>query len=169
MNKTTRVVLVLAGLTAGFSQIASAEEFRHEGHREGRHGGRLVWGGHHFGEREWGIWRGGQWMHMRHEGRLGWWWVAGGVWYFYPSPVYPYPDPYVPPMVAAQPPVVVQQQAPVVVAPQVAPAPAPAPAAPAAPAPSQYWYYCEDTKTYYPYVNSCASPWKQVPATAAPK
>lgn len=26
----------------------------------------------------------------------------------------------------------------------------------------QYWYYCPDTETYYPYVKSCASPWHRV-------
>ena len=25
-----------------------------------------------------------------------------------------------------------------------------------------YWYYCPDTKTYYPYVQSCASRWQEV-------
>jgi hypothetical protein len=46
-------------------------------------------------------WRAGHWYHGRHGGRVGWWWVAGGVWYFYPAPVYPYPDPHaVPPPVA---------------------------------------------------------------------
>lgn len=27
---------------------------------------------------------------------------------------------------------------------------------------SQYWYFCPDTKTYYPYVKHCASPWHRV-------
>lgn len=31
-----------------------------------------------------------------------------------------------------------------------------------------YWYYCATTKTYYPYVKTCAEPWQpvtpQVPA-----
>src|SRR5690348_7675736 len=49
-------------------------------------------------------WRAGRWYHGRHDSRLGWWWVVGGVWYFYPQPVYPYPDPYRPPVVAGPPP-----------------------------------------------------------------
>ena len=26
------------------------------------------------------------------------------------------------------------------------------------------WYYCDDSKTYYPYVKSCSSGWRPVPA-----
>lgn len=26
----------------------------------------------------------------------------------------------------------------------------------------QYWYWCPDSDTYYPYVKSCASPWHRV-------
>jgi len=126
-------------------------------------------------------WRGGHWHHGFYHGRMGWWWVSGGVWYFYTAPVYPYPDPYVPPVVVQSPPVVVQSQ-PVPAAPAMPPAP-PAPAQPeapavltpqAAPAPSvvapqtapQVWYYCQDVKQYYPYVSECPGGWKTVPATA---
>jgi surface antigen len=49
-------------------------------------------------------WHGGHWRHDWHDGRFGWWWVVGGgAWYFYPAPVYPYPDPYTPPGVALAP------------------------------------------------------------------
>lgn len=27
---------------------------------------------------------------------------------------------------------------------------------------SQYWYYCRESETYYPYVKECASPWERV-------
>jgi hypothetical protein len=72
----------------------------HEHHWDGRPG----WGWH--GEWGWhgmdgGRWHGGHWIHGVHLGRLGWWWVVGDGWYFYPAPVYPYPDPYVPPAVVA--------------------------------------------------------------------
>ena len=30
-------------------------------------------------------WQGGRWRHEMHNGRLGWWWDVGGVWYFYPQ------------------------------------------------------------------------------------
>lgn len=99
-------------------------------------------------------WRAGNWRHGPHAGRSGWWWVAGGVWYLYPRPIYPYPDPYLPPVV------VVEQPAPVVV--QAAPTAPPPPAAPAV------WYFCEAANGYYPYVPACPTGWKTVPATPAP-
>ena len=83
------------------------------------------------------------------DGRLGWWWVVGGVWYFYPQPAYPYPDPYVPPVV------VVDQ--------------APQSDTPSVPPPAQNWYYCEASKSYYPYVANCPAGWKTVPATPSAK
>lgn len=51
---------------------------------------------------------------------------------------------------------------------EVAPPPAEAPVAqaPATPPPAPAtWYYCESSKTYYPYANQCPEGWKQVPAT----
>jgi hypothetical protein len=63
------------------------------------------------------------------------------AWY-YPPPAYYYPAP----VVVAQPPVYVERaQA------QAAPAPA-----------EQWWYYCPDSKTYYPYVQQCSSQWQRV-------
>lgn len=56
---------------------------------------------HHFNDRDFARWRGGRWAHSWHDGRLGWWWVVGPDWYFYPRAVYPYPNPYVPPYAAA--------------------------------------------------------------------
>ncbi len=90
---------------------------------------------HHFQGRDFERWRGGGWFHGLHEGRDGWWWVVGPDFYFYPAPVYPYPDPYVPPVVTA----------------------VPAPASPT-------WYYCANPQGYYPYVPQCTVPWQQVPA-----
>ena len=86
-----------------------------------------------FHERDLQVWRGGQWFHGRHEERLGWWWVVGGVWYFYPEPVYPYPDPYRPP---------------------VAMAPIP---------PGTVYYYCPSPPGYYPYLPACPSGWQVIP------
>lgn len=79
---------------------------------------------------------------------------------YYPPPIY-YPPAYPPVIVERQvaPPVYVEQ------AQQAAPAPAAA-----ADAPENYWYYCADTKTYYPYVKECASPWQKVtPQAPAPR
>ena len=118
---------------------------------------------HRFHEHDLEIWRGGRWHHGRHEGQLGWWWIAGGIWYFYPNRIAEIPDPYTPPVVVIeqQPPVVVSPQAPVVVAPQTT--------APAQPQPAtQLWYYCASSKSYYPYVPSCPEGWKPVPAQPSP-
>lgn len=102
---------------------------------------------HHFENRHLPVWRSGAWHHGRYGGRVGWWWIVAGTWYFYPEPIYPYPDPYIPPYVAVQ--------------------PAPATTTPAVPAPPQSWYYCEASKNYYPYVSTCPAGWKAVPATPA--
>jgi hypothetical protein len=64
--------------------------------------------------------------------------------YPYPYPAYNYAPPYYPP---APPTTVVQQQAP-----------------PRGPAPVQYWYYCDNPRGFYPYVQSCGAGWKPVPA-----
>jgi hypothetical protein len=99
----------------------------------------------HFSHDDQLRWRGGRWIHDWHDGRFGWWWFTDGYWYFYPQPIYPYPT-YVPPVVEAPP---------------------PAPPPPAAA--SQYWYYCDNPAGYYPYVASCATPWRPVAPTPAPQ
>ena len=103
---------------------------RRDEHRDW-HGGDI----HRFHERDIDVWRGGRWHRGNHEGRYGWWWIVAGIWYFYPSPVYPYPDPY-------QPPVVV-----------VSPEPRTLP---------HYLYYCGNPNGYYPYVARCLVPWQRV-------
>ncbi|MBJ7404340.1 MAG: hypothetical protein JHD07_14000 [Bradyrhizobium sp.] len=41
------------------------------------------WGGHAYrGNR---AWDGGRWRHEVRNGRSGWWWDVGGVWYYYPQ------------------------------------------------------------------------------------
>ena len=50
-------------------------------------------------------WHGGHWEHRHHhhdhdfddDDDFGWFWVVGDDWFYYPEPVYPYPDPYTPP------------------------------------------------------------------------
>ena len=137
-------ILTISTLAGAIPAIAQAQ------HRD--HGGRHGWNGdiRHFERVDLHRWRSGYWHHGRHGGRLGWWWVIGCVWYFYPQPVYPFPDPYLQPAVVVQP-------API----------APTPVAPVVPtAPSQsLWYYCEASSSYYPYVPSCPGGWKTVPAT----
>lgn len=69
--------------------------------------------------------------------------VGAPAFWYYPPPYYYYPPVVVAP---ASPPVYVEQNDP------------PAPPRDTA----SYWYYCPDTKSYYPYVNECASSWQQV-------
>lgn len=64
-------------------------------------------------------------------------WHSYGPWY----PYYPYPPAHV--VVRPPPPPVYIERAPESAA-------------------GDYWYYCPDTKAYYPYVGSCASPWERV-------
>jgi hypothetical protein len=40
-------------------------------------------GGYHYRGRL--AWEGGRWRHEVHNGRDGWWWDVGGVWYYYPQ------------------------------------------------------------------------------------
>ncbi|WP_027555204.1 hypothetical protein [Bradyrhizobium sp. Cp5.3] len=43
------------------------------------------WGGHSYRGNL--AWEGGRWRHEVHNGRSGWWWDVGGVWYYYPQPM----------------------------------------------------------------------------------
>jgi hypothetical protein len=80
-------------------------------------------------------WEAGRWRHEAHNGRYGWWWDVGGVWYFYPQPLDgpptyvsdvevmdEYGGPGAPPVAAGYPP-------PVAYAPPPPPPPPPDPAA----------------------------------------
>jgi hypothetical protein len=143
MTKTITWALAFSLLTASLSAVADRDD-RRGGDRHGDHGG---WHGdiHHFNDHDMARWRGGHWHHGYHDGRLGWWWVVGSLWFFYPQWVAGYPNPYTPP-----PTVIVQPTA---------------PAAPSTPPPTQYWYYCDASRTYYPYVQTCPGGWRMVPAT----
>jgi hypothetical protein len=67
-------------------------------------------------------------------------------------PVVPAPWYYAPPPVVYAPPPVVY-------------APPPVPVAPAyVSGPAQNWYYCDNPRGYYPYVATCSTSWRQVPA-----
>jgi hypothetical protein len=91
----------------------------------------------HFSGADREAWRGGDWHHEWHNGHYGWWWVTGGLWYFYPAPIYPYPL-YIGPDYYYD---YYDQFG----------------------APSYYWYYCEDPPGYYPNVQQCNGPWEPVP------
>ena len=90
-----------------------------------------------------GYWGRGYWG-PRYWGPRGWW--GPSVWWWgapYYSPYY-----YSPPTVVQQPPVYVQ--------------PAPTPEEP------QYWYYCQKSQAYYPYVQQCPGGWMKVVPPATP-
>jgi hypothetical protein len=146
--KTTRLALA-AILLAGSSLLATVPTVASPppGHWGGPHGGP---GGHpsfHFSHHDFGhftpfehqAWVGGSWNHAWHNGRFGWWWFAGGAWYFYDAPIYPYPS-YVSDYYVDE----------------------------GENGPGQNWYYCNNPPGYYPYVRSCAMPWQAVPATPPP-
>jgi len=144
--KTTKTItwaLAFSILAASFTAIADRDDRRGGWDQHDNRGG---WHGdiRRFHDHDFDRWRGGHWSHGYHDGRLGWWWVVPtlGLWYWYSQPFYPYPDPYTPPVVIVPP-----------------------ATTPSAPPPAQYWYYCDASRTYYPYVQSCPGGWKMVPAT----
>jgi hypothetical protein len=78
--------------------------------------------------------------------------------YYYPAPVVPAPyyyAPYPPPVM------VVPDQPDTTYIEQSQEADEQSAAQP----PQGTWWYCDKTKTYYPYVKQCASGWREVPAT----
>lgn len=101
-----------------------------------------------FPRYDWDTWRHGYWYHGWYGRRWGWWWLAGGMWFYYPAPIYPYPNPYVPGTVTV-----------------VNTTPSPPPAPPAQAPAVQYWYHCKAPDGYYPYVSQCPGGWTKVPAT----
>ena len=79
--------------------------------------------------------------------------IVASPWWHYPFPDYSGYGPH------HYPPAVYVQEQPTVYIEQ----PAPSPALSASQAqPEPFWYYCEDSKTYYPYVQTCATPWQRV-------
>ena len=83
------------------------------------------------------------------------WGVGPGYWYGSPYPYaysypYPYPYPYAYPYPYGREVQVVRE-------------PGPRIETPPGPPPVQYWYYCDPVREYYPYVQTCSAPWRQVP------
>ena len=76
--------------------------------------------------------------------------------YYYPPPYYYPPAGYYPPAA----PVYIEQP----------PAEyAPPPQSQAQPDTQAYWYYCADSRAYYPHVQSCASAWQRVAPQPPPR
>ena len=120
------------------------------------HGGHGA-GGHHFSHHNYHhmnahdrrMWGGGRWRHEEYMGRMGYWWIVGGAWYFYDTPVYPYPLEVATVMYdepAAAVVVPVERPAPAVFAPQV----------------QTVRYYCPGVG-YAPSVQSCPGGWVTQP------
>jgi hypothetical protein len=122
----------------------------------------------HFSPHEAQMWHSGAWHHEFHDGRYGWWYAVDGIWYFYAEPVYPYPT-YIPDVVY----IPEEDEAPPPDDIDAPYEPAPASSQYGQPQygqpPAYYYYFCQDTQAYYPYVTSCASPWQPVPAAPAPQ
>lgn len=91
----------------------------------------------HFSPDQHALWEGGGWRHVTHNGYLGWWWVVGDDWFYYPAPIYPYPL-YVGPDYYYD-------------------------YYSYYPAPPYYRYHCEDPRRFYPTVPECNGPWEPVP------
>ncbi|MDD3030375.1 MAG: hypothetical protein PHS57_08915 [Alphaproteobacteria bacterium] len=128
---------------AGFLLVVTAPAFARDAPLHvgplapAKHGpGRSPWHGdiHRFGDYDLWHWRAGHWFHGFHAGKTAWWWVTGDLWYSYPSPVYPYPDPFVPAGVVVE-----------------------VPAQTAA-----VYYHCDEPEGYYPYVSQCPTAWKKI-------
>jgi hypothetical protein len=124
----------------GASGVAWAQRGSHSG---GHFSGGHVSGGHHFGG------------HANFGVFLG----AGLLWPWYYGPYYApyyYPYSYYPPMVEVPsgPQVYIEEES-------VALAPPPQQRAPAQ-APTSWWYFCQKTQSYYPYVKECPGGWQKV-------
>ncbi len=94
--------------------------------------------------------------------------IGGGVPYYYPVAPAPYYWGPPPPVIVAPPPDApdyIEQGQPQAAAGNYQPGPADGPGASDN---GDTWYYCDASKTYYPYVKQCSSGWRAVPAQPAP-
>lgn len=136
--KTTRLALGSALILLGFVASGSALAGPHgHGHHGHGHARFSVFVGAPFG------WYG-------YGSPFGWYGYG-----YYPPP-YSYYPPYYAPVVTVPytPPTYIEQGGQ-----QAAPAPQTSPAS------QNYWYYCADSKSYYPYVNQCPGGWQRVSPT----
>jgi hypothetical protein len=96
------------------------------------------------------------------------WLLAGAPYYGYYAPPYyaaPSYDPAGYYALSYAPPASAPEAAPGAPVPLAPPPPTAHPSKNSAPAQSAYYYFCPDSKGYYPYVARCAVAWRRVPAT----
>ncbi|MGE5237368.1 MAG: hypothetical protein ACM3ON_01035 [Chloroflexota bacterium] len=155
---TVALIVVVMSLLA--SDIASADGYRGGGGHYGGGGGYYRGGGGHYGG--WG----GGWGHRGSNFRFG---LSIGVpfWGYYPGPYYypyyaPYYNPYYYPYYSPYyyPPAVTVPSTPQSYIERNQPQESSAPPA--------IWFYCPDSKKYYPYVRECPGGWETVPAEPPP-
>ena len=80
-------------------------------------------------------WTHGRWHHTWHHGHFGWWWFFNNFWFFYPEPFYPFPT-----YVGEYYDYYDDQYS-----------------------GDDFWYWCDDPRGYYPYVQECEVDWIPVP------
>lgn len=89
--------------------------------------------------------------------------VVFGSWWGVPRPYYYSPYYYAPaPVVVVREPLVFYDDRGNPVPPAQAQAPAQSSQAPQSGSSAPTWFFCADSQTYYPYVQTCASPWQRV-------
>lgn len=140
-----RLRMALCALAASLATVAAQPAAAQHRHHGGWHGG-ITLSHHHDRHARHGGWRKHHHHHHHHGRGHSWTWVAGSMPYYYPAPVYTYPNQWEPATITLEP-----------------------AAVPASPPPTQYWYYCDASSAYYPHVQSCPDGWRAVPATPTNK
>jgi|SRR6202521_1346442 len=143
MNLRRSIISLIALLSVALSGAAWAAR----GGGGGSHGGGSHGGGSHGGGSHGGGFHGGSHFHGGghfHGGHGGFGLFIGAP-FFWPG----YPGYYYPPAVGVpyEPPLYLEQGD------GEGEAPAEGPA---------YWYYCADSRAYYPYVKTCPSQWQRI-------
>jgi len=148
---TICAVTLLMAISGGSAVAAGRGGGGHAGGGHGGGGGGGAWRGG-AGHGNWhghshGYWRGGVFIGLGAYGYWPYWGYPYG--YAYPS-YYSYPtDPYyVPPVYMEQDPMLPRNAMPN--------------------NPGAFWYFCPDSRQYYPSVQSCPSDWQRVPSTPPP-
>jgi hypothetical protein len=136
MSKISKLLFSITLMLLSTSGSALADGGRGHGYGHGRHNG---------GHVDFGIYFGAPYAAPYYPSP-----------YYYPYSYYAPAMPYYPPVIITpapvQPPVYIEQQ---VISPSI-------PQAAPAPTDTNYWYRCEKTDAYYPYVKECPGGWQKV-------